>query len=241
MKRRASFLLCAVLVTTTVGVTIGSHVSSAAGVTEWEWGSNKPNDFGGWQVSDDFDSGCTQSHPADSPAKMTITPSAVRNGTKPAADCSTFPGSFDARPGDVFTAIASVKITSVVNAAKARAPLNSTENQGVPVTLEGSFRGRLKIAMWSDDDDDPDNKAEALDECNVDVMESSPAYVTIKNTCKILPGTDFVKVAWRARRQDVRDKDALRTVYPNFGTVIYSVASGVAWMDNLQLKRVRGN
>jgi hypothetical protein len=214
------------------------QVANSAGVTKLgEW-----HEFGNFSTSEDFATGCTRS--LGDIGTLTVSASATRKAevTKPAADCSIHKGPFDVDNDDVLVATADVRLSSLTNRVEIRRPLEEQENQDgtVEAPLEGSFKARLKIAQWQEVGDE-DDKDKALRECNTDVTTTSPTFVKIvSKPCEMVEKADYVKVAFRARRQDVREP-ALAPIYKTRGTIVYSTGYGVAKIDYLKLEKTSGN
>ena len=146
---------------------------------------------GGFQSSSDFfnNTGCSNGL-GGSPQTMTISSNYDRKSdTRLSADCSIFKQTWNyaVMPGQIWHATAWMKISNVNNSARIL--------DAITQDVAGSFRGRLKIHAY--DDDDP------LRECNQDITVATPDYVQIDNICVMPPDVSVVKVAVRARQHDI--------------------------------------
>ena len=181
-------------------------------------------DFGSFSTSGDFSSGCSRSPLGMAQQRIEIEPNAVRNTTKPAADCTIYKAFTQGAPNQVWSATAEARIASLNNLVRLA--------DGSYKQVEGAFRARLKIEAWAtggDLDLLALQSGEQLEECFTDLLISTEGMVHMEGEpCVMPPGTDEVRIAFRARQQDVREKTTGQTV-------ARSVAYGVVLLDQLTL------
>lgn len=222
--RRTRPLLAAVLLSILANALAAAPAAAALEVIPVGYTRTWTRDFGSFSTSGDFSSGCTRSPLGMAQQRIEIQPGAVRTTTKPAADCTIYKAFAQAAQGQVWSATAEARIASLNNLAR----LPDGSYQQVP----GSFRARLKIEAWAtggDIDLLAVQTGDQLEECFTDLLVSTDGMIHMEGEpCVMPPGTDEVRIAFRARQQDVREKTTGQTV-------ARSVAYGVVLLDQLTL------